>query len=114
LQAEEFLALSCIDLPNADLREAHEMMLRTKRERKQRLGTEQPWLLLARCNLARVKSAMGDHASAEKLMLKTLPTAVRNLGKNRLGTLMGKTYLAQVLSRQRRHDEAEDILLDVI
>jgi hypothetical protein len=89
-------------------------MLHTKRERKKRLGTEQPWTLLARCNLARVKSAMGDHEGAERLMRKTLPIAERNLGENHLGTLMGKTYLAQVLSRQKRYNDAEDMLLDVI
>jgi pentatricopeptide repeat protein len=79
-----------------------------------RLGTEQPWTLLARCNLARIKSAMGDTAKAEKLMRKALPVAQRNLGENHFGTLMGKTHLAQVLVRQKRYDEAEYMFLDVI
>ena len=114
LQAKESLALSYIDLPNAALDRAHQMMLEVKRERKRRLGTEQPWTLLARCSLARIKSAMGDHISAERLMRKTLPIAERNLGKYHLGTLMGNTYLAQVMYRQKRYDDAEAMLLDVL
>lgn len=114
LEAKECLALSCIDLPGADLQSAHDIMIEVKRERKQRLGTEQPWTLLARCNLARIKSAMGDTAEAEKLMRKVLPIAQRNLGENHFGTLMGKTHLAHILVRQKRYDEAEEIFLDVI
>lgn len=114
LEAKECLALSFIDCPGADLQSAHDMMLEVKRERKQRLGTEQPWTLLARCNLARIKSAMGDSAKAEKLMRKALPIAERNLGENHFGTLMGKTHLAQVLVQAKRFDEAEDMFLDVI
>lgn len=114
LEAKECLALSNIDLPGADLQSAHNMMLEVKRERKRLLGTEQPWTLLARCNLARIKSAMGDTAKAEKLMRKALPIAERNLGENHFGTLMGKTHLAQVLVRQKRYQEAEDMLLDII
>lgn len=114
LEAKECLALSSIDLPDADLQSAHDMMIEVKRERKRRLGTEQPWTLLARCNLARIKSAMGDTAKAEKLIRKALPVAQRNLGENHFGTLMGKTHLAQVLVRQKRYDEAEDMFLDVI
>lgn len=114
LEAKECLALSSVDLPGADLQSAHDMMIDVKRERKRRLGTEQPWTLLARCNLARIKSAMGDTVKAEKLMRKALPVAQRNLGENHFGTLMGKTHLAQVLVRQKRYDEAEDMLLDVI
>lgn len=114
LEAKECLALSNIDLSGADLQSAHEMMIEVKRERKRRLGTEQPWTLLARCNLARIKSAMGDTANAEKLIRKALPVAQRNLGENHFGTLMGKTHLAQVLVRQKRYDEAEDMFIDVM
>lgn len=114
LEAKECLALSSIDLPDADLQSAHDMMIEVKRERKRRLGTEQPWTLLARCNLARIKSAMGDNAKAEKLIRKALPVAQRNLGENHFGTLMGQTHLAQILVRQKRYDEAEDMFLDVI
>lgn len=114
LEAKECLALSSIDLPGADLQSAHDMMLEVKRMRKLRLGTEQPWTLLARCNLGRIKSAMGDTSKAEKLIRKALPVAQRNLGENHFGTLMGKTHLAQVLVRQKRYDEAEDMFLDVV
>ncbi len=114
LEAKECLALSYIDLPGAGLNLAHDMMLEVKRARKRRLGTEQPWTLFARCNLARIKSAMGDTAKAEKLIRKALPVAQRNLGENHFGTLMGKTHLAQVLVRQKRYDEAADMFLDVI
>lgn len=114
LEAKECLALSSIDLLGADLQLAHEIMLEVKRERKRRLGTEQPWTLLARCNLARIKIAMGDTTKAEKLMRKALPVAQRNLGENHFSTLMGKTHLAQVLVRQKRYEKAEDMFLDVI
>lgn len=114
LEAKECLALSYIDLPDTDLQAAHNMMLEVKRERKRQLGTEQPWTLLARCNLARIKSAMGETVKAEKLIRKSLPIAQRNLGENHFGTLMGWTHLAHILFRQKRYDEAEDMLLDVI
>ncbi|KAI9811231.1 MAG: hypothetical protein M1827_005563 [Pycnora praestabilis] len=114
LEAKECLALSCIDVLGADLQSARNMMLQVKRERKLRLGTEQPWTLLARCNLARIESAMGDNAKAEKLIRKALPVAQRNLGENHFGTLLGKTHLAQVLVRQKRYDEAEDMFMDII
>lgn len=114
LESKECLALSSIDLPDADLQSAHDMMLEVKRERKRQLGAEQPWTLLAMCNLARIKSAMGDTAKAEKLIRKILPIAERNLGENSFGTLMGRTHLAHVLIREERYDEAEDMLLDVI
>ncbi|KAL8951543.1 MAG: hypothetical protein Q9222_002481 [Ikaeria aurantiellina] len=92
---------------------AHELMLEVLEERKRKLGKEQPWTLLARCNLARVKSALGDPTEAERIMRATLPIAKRNLGEVHFGTLMGKTHLAQVLVRQRRYAEAERMLTEI-
>lgn len=114
LEAKECLAMSYIDLPGDDLPSAHAMMLDVKKERKRQLGTEQPGTLLARSNLARIKSAMGDHVGAEKLFRKSFPIAQRNLGENHFGTLAGQTHFAQVLVRQERYDEAESMFLDVV
>ena len=92
---------------------AHEIMLEVLEERKKKLGKEQPMTLLATCNLARIKCALGDHIEAERLMRDTLPIAQRDLGELHFGTIMGKTYLAQVLVRQQRYEEAESLFLEI-
>ena len=120
LIAKECLAIAHLDSmgnlahPTSDRpHPAHELMLEVLDERKKKLGKDQPWTLLATCNLARVKSALGDLLEAERLLRATLPIAQRNLGENHFGTLMGKTYLALVLIRQKRYDEAERMLNEI-
>ncbi|KAL8729496.1 MAG: hypothetical protein Q9181_004988 [Wetmoreana brouardii] len=117
LIAEENLAMACLSFEGDVLihgKTAHDMVAKVLEERKQRLGKEHPWTLYAICNLARVKSGLGDHKEAERLMRAALPIAQRNLGENHFGTLAGTTHLAQVLVRQGRLDEAEDMFTDVI
>ena len=92
---------------------AHELMLEVLDERTEKLGKDQPYTLLAKCDLARVKSALGDPIEAERLLRATLPIAQRKLGENHFGTLMGKTYLAQTLVRQKRYDEAERMFTEI-
>lgn len=117
LIAKENLAMACLSFEDNVLvrgSEAHDMMVEVLEERKKRLGKENPWTLLAICNLARIKSGLGDHVEAERLMRAALPIAQRNLGENHYGTLAGTAHLAQVLVRQGRLDEAEDMFTDVI
>ncbi|KAL9103669.1 MAG: hypothetical protein Q9187_008982 [Circinaria calcarea] len=114
LNAIDNLAMTYLELGGEFLEAAHEMMLQVLEQRTKKLGKEQPYTLLAICNLARIKSALGDMDEAERLMRATLPIAERNLGENHFGTLSGRVHLAQVLVRQERYGEAEDIFTDVI
>ncbi|KAL9601247.1 MAG: hypothetical protein Q9219_002652 [cf. Caloplaca sp. 3 TL-2023] len=117
LIAKEHLAMSCLSFEGNVLNDgdqAHATMLEVLDERKQRFGKEHPWTLYAICNLARVKSGLGDHVEAEKLIRTALPIAQRNLGENHYGTLAGTAHLGQVLVRQGRFDEAEAVFIDTI
>ena len=93
---------------------AHELMVEVLAERRKKLGKEQPWTLLAKCDVARVKSALGELGDAEQLLRETVPIAERVLGDNHFGTLMGKTHLAQMVARQERYEEAETMFLEII
>ncbi|RDW71577.1 hypothetical protein BP6252_08140 [Coleophoma cylindrospora] len=114
LIAKEDLAVSCLDCGEAWLDRAHELMIDVLKQRESRLGKEQPFTLLAICNLARVKSAMRRNDEAEALFRGAIPIAERSLGENHFGTLAGKTHFAQVLVKQERYDEAEEVFLKVI
>jgi len=114
LTAMESLAMTYLDIGGELLSPAHELMMQVLEQRKKKLGKEQPYTLLAICNLARVKSALNHMAEAEELMRAALPIAERNLGENHFGTLAGRVHLAQVLVRQKRYSEAEDIFTNVI
>lgn len=114
LVAMEDLAMSYLDCGEKWLASAHELMLEVLSQRESRLGKEQPFTLLAICNLARVKSAMGKTVEAEALFRNALPIAERSLGANHFGTLAGKVHFAQVLVRQKRYDDAEDIFVKVV
>jgi tetratricopeptide (TPR) repeat protein len=114
LFAMENLALTYLELGGAMLNPAHDLMVEVLAQRKKKLGKEQPYTLLAICNLARIKSALGQTDEAEALICTALPIAERNLGVNHTGTLAGRVHLAQILVRQKRYSEAEDILTDVI
>ncbi|KAL8942226.1 MAG: hypothetical protein Q9211_001493 [Gyalolechia sp. 1 TL-2023] len=117
LIAKEHLAMACLSFEGdvlVDGPRAHETMVEVFEERKRRLGKEHPWTLYAICNLARVKSGLGDHDEAEKLIRTALPIAQRNLGESHYGTLAGQTHLANVLVRKGRLDDAETLFLDAI
>jgi tetratricopeptide (TPR) repeat protein len=89
------------------------MMLLILEHRRKTLGKEQPYTLLAICNLGQVKLAMGNHEDAARIMRKAILIAERNLGKVHFGVLAGKTHYAQVLVHQKRYKEAEEILYAV-
>lgn len=117
LIAKEHLAMSCLSFQGdilIDGPQAHDKMVEVFEERKSRFGKEHPWTLYAICNLARVKSALGEYNEAEKLIRTALPIAQRNLGENHFGTLAGQAHLGNVLVRQGRLDDAEALFLDVI
>lgn len=114
LIAIENLSITYIDLGGHYLQIAHDQMEMVLKTRREKLGKEAPWTLLAICNLARVKSALGKMTEAEKMMGAAILIAERDLGKNHFGTLAGKVHYAQVLVRLRRYDEAKSIFTRVI
>lgn len=114
LIAMENLSITYIDLGGHYLQIAHDQMEVVLKTRREKLGKEAPWTLLAICNLARVKSALGDMTEAEQMMGAAILIAERDLGKDHFGTLAGKVHHAQVLVRLGRYDEAEDIFTKVI
>jgi tetratricopeptide (TPR) repeat protein len=82
--------------------------------RKMKLGKENPYTLLAMAQLARIKTAIGQHDEAEALVCSALEVADRNLGEKHIGTLMGRTVLGIILINQQRLDEAKVVLSIVI
>jgi tetratricopeptide (TPR) repeat protein len=114
LVAIENLSMTYVDLGGHYLQVAHDDMEEVLKARKEKLGKEAPWTLLAICNLARVKSALGNTTEAEEMMCAAIPIAERDLGEDHFGTLAGKVHYAQVLVRLKRYDEAEEIFTKVI
>ena len=110
----EELAMSQIPLGLEWAEKSHEMMKFVLEKRKETLGNEQPYTLLAICNLGRVKSAMNRHDEAARIMKNAVTIAERNLGESHFGVLAGKTHYAQVLVKCGRYDEAEQIFNVVI
>lgn len=114
LSAMDSLAMTYLDLGGDLLYLAQDLMSHVVEQRTKKLGKEQPYTLLAICNFARIRSALGHMDEAENLMRAALPIAERNHGENHFGTLAGKVHLARVVVRQKRYEEAEQIFLDVI
>ena len=113
LAVREDLAMLALQMEE-DLSSALETMQEILDCRKEKLGKEHPYALLAMVNLARVKSALGQHSQAEILVRSGLSIADRNLGEDHIGTLMGRTVLGSILIRESRFAEAEYVLLKVI
>jgi tetratricopeptide (TPR) repeat protein len=101
------------DWSSEDVDQAHRLMLEVVEQRKTKLGKEHPYTLWAVCNLARVKSAQGDHTEAVSLMRGGIVIAERNLGETHIGTLFGKLYLGNALVSANKLDEAEKTLVHV-
>ncbi|ERF74955.1 hypothetical protein EPUS_05163 [Endocarpon pusillum Z07020] len=114
LIAQENLAMVYNDLGGSLRDDGHSIMLDVLAKRKEKLGKEHPFTLLAMCHLARTKADRGDFEEAEALLYDGLAVAKQNLGETHIGTLYGKTHLGRVLLMQRRYGEAEDILVDTI
>lgn len=92
------------------LREAHVMMEHVLETRRDKLGREHAYTLLAMVNLARVQSCMDDLKTAENHILHGLPIAKRNLGEDHIAYLWARYELAKVMMKQFRWPEAKDLL----
>ncbi|KAL4949497.1 hypothetical protein BDW69DRAFT_198030 [Aspergillus filifer] len=90
-----------------------EMLQEVLGTRKEKLGKEHPFTLLAMATLATVKTAIGQHDQAEVLVRHGLSIADRNLGEGHIGTLMGRTVLGIILTNKSTFAEAEPTLLDL-
>ncbi|KAI9718168.1 MAG: hypothetical protein M1828_006800 [Chrysothrix sp. TS-e1954] len=93
--------------------EALQTMVNVFRRRKETLGKEHPYTLLAMANLGRLKSMHNEYTEAESLVRAGLAIADRNLGENHVGASMGRTILGEIFDRQGKYEDAETILLDV-
>jgi tetratricopeptide (TPR) repeat protein len=124
LSAIESLAMTYMELGTEYLKTDRELggqyldtaykdMLFVIEERTKQLGDKQPYTWLAKCNLGRIKSAMGDLDEAENLITSLLPMAVGHLGEDHMGVLAGKNHLAKILVKQKRYTEAEEVLSDI-
>jgi tetratricopeptide (TPR) repeat protein len=109
LSAKENLAMTYREIGGELLNDAHKLMEDVLEQRHDTLGKEQPYTLMAMCNLAWVKHSMYKLEEAETLLRKAILIAERNLGKNHSGVTVGRFRLAQVLARQKRYKEAEEI-----
>ncbi len=107
LAAMESLAMTYLELSGDLLPSARVMMEEVLEQRKEKPGKEQPYTLLAICNLGRIRSVMGEHVAAGQMMRPALRIAERNLGENHFGTFAGKAHLARVIARAGRFQEAE-------
>lgn len=114
LNAKESLALAYREIGGEYLHTAHDLMDEVLNERLKILGREQPYTLMAMCNLAYIKHAMGDYVGAESLLRKGLRIAERNLGQDHHGVLAGQRRLAEVLTAQKRYQEAEALFRRVV
>lgn len=114
LSAAEHVALTYMEVGGEHLDRAHMMQAQVLEERRQKLGKEHPYTLLAIANLARIKAALNRTDEAEEFLRTAIPIAERNLGENHAGTLLGRVWLSQVLVRQQRYSEAEEILTKVV
>jgi tetratricopeptide (TPR) repeat protein len=114
LICQEDYAMTLMRLGKHHYPKCHEMMTFVRDQRKKLLGKEQPYTLLAICNLGRVKSAMGQHNEAAKIMKEAIPIAERNLGVEHFGVLSGKMHYAQVLVHLGRFTEAEVMFTRIV
>lgn len=114
LSAMENLAMTNLLIGGGLLASAQALMEEVTRQRKEKLGKEHPFTLLANLNLARIKGARGYHDEAEIEIRSGLSVAERNLGVRHIGTLYGKARLGQLLLCRKRLTDAEEVLLEVV
>ena len=113
----EDLAMSYVryEEDNPDLRREEHIALSYKymkvvyEQRKEQLGAEHHYTLLAILYFARTKSEMGLHGEAETMIREGLKVAERNIPKEHIAFLMAKTIYAQVLTKLKKYAEAESI-----
>jgi tetratricopeptide (TPR) repeat protein len=104
-----------LDSSAENLTASNAMLCTVLERRRALLGREQPYTLLAVCNLGRVQVAQGRHEEAARAMRGAVATAERNLGENHYGVLAGKTHYARALAGCAGGvEEAEHILRAVV
>jgi tetratricopeptide (TPR) repeat protein len=113
LTAKENVASSYLGVGGEEnLKRALGMIEEVIQGRKEKLGKEQPYTLLAMVYKARIKTAMGQATEAESILRAAIDIAERNLGSTHGGVLMGKAFLSQALIKQAkdRYAEAKTLL----
>ena len=93
---------------------AQEMMDEVIKVRKERLGSENPFTLMAIANRARIKCARGLYKESEAELRPAIKIVTRDYGANYIGTLYGRARLGHVLACDQRWEEAESELCDTI
>ena len=109
LSAKEHLAMTYCEIGGQLLKDALKIMEGVLNQRRETLGKEQPYTLMAMSNLAWVKHAMNEMEEAEGLLRKAILIAEGILGMDHPGITAARLRLAQVLAGQKRYDEAEAI-----
>lgn len=98
----------------ADLEVANQVQAEVVKIRKKKLGKEHPYTLLALCNWARIKAALGHVQEAEEIIRAGVVIAERVIGETHTGTLFGKAHLGHVLILENKLEEAEELLRHVV
>ncbi|MCJ1283494.1 hypothetical protein MMC26_002824 [Xylographa opegraphella] len=110
----ENLAMTDLMLRDSLLAGAQEMMDEVIKVRKERLGPENPFTLIAIANRARIKCARGLYKESEADLRPAIKIVMRNYGANYIGTLYGRARLGHTLACDQRWEEAESELCDTI
>ncbi|KAL8734373.1 MAG: hypothetical protein Q9166_001571 [cf. Caloplaca sp. 2 TL-2023] len=83
-------------------------------ERREMMGKENLFTLLAGLNLSRIKALRGELDEALAIYLPGHEIAIRNLGETYFGVLYGKTHYGRILTYAKRYKEAEALLMEVV
>ncbi|KAI0399300.1 tetratricopeptide repeat domain-containing protein [Xylaria palmicola] len=110
---ENIARISCLIGGANRLKRALQLMDEVIATRKEKMGKEAGWTLLALGNKAVVLGALGRLPEAEDLMRHVLPIATRNNLADHIGVLFGRQVLASIVIQRGRHDDAEQILREV-
>ncbi|PHH84805.1 hypothetical protein CDD83_1341 [Cordyceps sp. RAO-2017] len=87
LSARENFCRAAVLLGGEHLESTLDVMTEVLETRRDKLGQEHPYTLLAMVNMAIVLTALGQPEKAEELVLQGLSVADRTLGHNHIGTL---------------------------
>ncbi|KAI0122394.1 hypothetical protein F4814DRAFT_458068 [Daldinia grandis] len=89
--------------------QSHDHLNFIAKQRRETLGREHPFTLLAILHLARLKSSLGKHEEAKKIMDENLKIAVRNHGEDHIAVIAAKTHYANILVELNQYEEADQI-----
>jgi serine/threonine protein kinase/TolA-binding protein len=80
------------------------------KQTKASFGPEVPVTVAAMCNLARLRMALGEYATAEALLLEALPFADKRQAVRPLESAEVRLWLGDCLVREGEFDRAESVL----